>query len=311
MLNFTLKRIIITIPTALGVVTVVSLLIHAIPGDPVDTLLGDFASLAEKEKLTRQLNLHLPVWQQCLNYFSGLFKGDLQNSLIYHQPVSELIAQRVLPTLELAVLSIITAILISVPTGIISALNKGKKPDMIATTLSMLGVATPNFWLGPMLALVFSVYLGWLPVSERSGPGSYILPVLTLGTSLAAILTRMTRNSVLECLREDYVRTARAKGQSHFIILAAHVMRNAALPLISIIGLQFGSLLTGAVITEKIFDWPGLGTLMLEGLGQRDYPLVQGCVLIFSLSYLFVNLLTDLVYAVTDPRISLNQSRER
>ncbi|MCB9229258.1 MAG: ABC transporter permease [Deltaproteobacteria bacterium] len=310
MLLFILRRLFLTIPTALGVVTVVSLMIHAIPGDPVDSLLGEFASLEEKQLLSQQLGLDLPIWQQFLKYLSGVCRGDLQNSLIYHKPVSSLIAQRIFPTVELAILAIITAILISIPSGIMSALCKGKKSDLMIMTFSMLGVAVPNFWLGPMLILIFSLTLGWLPVSDRSGLSSYILPVLTLGTSLAAILSRMTRNSVLECLKEDYIRTAKAKGQRHVLIMAVHVMGNAALPLISVIGLQFGVLLTGAVITEKIFDWPGLGSLMLDGLGQRDYPLVQGCVLFFSFSYLLVNLLTDLAYAYIDPRISLYRSED-
>lgn len=310
MISFILKRILFTIPTGIGVVTIVSLMIHGIPGNPVDTLLGDFATLEEKNRLTQQLGLHLPLWQQFLNYFSDVLQGDLQTSLIYHRPVSELIAQRVQPTLELAFLSIITAIIISVPTGILSAVHKGKKTDHLAMTFSMLGVAIPNFWLGPMLILLFSIHLGWLPVSERSTFSSYILPSLTLGTSLAAILSRMTRNSVLEILKEDYVRTARAKGQNPLLVLYTHVLRNASLPLVSLIGLQFGVLLTGAVITEKIFDWPGLGTLMLDGLGQRDYPLVQGCVMMFSLSYLFINLITDIVYALIDPRISLDKAED-
>ncbi|MBP6218060.1 MAG: ABC transporter permease [Oligoflexales bacterium] len=301
------KRILALIPVALGVITVVCLLIHAVPGDPLDTLLGDYAGAEEKDALRKQLGLDQPALFQLYHYIARLLHGDLGRSLIYNRPVAELILERMPATLELAVCSLIIAILISLPLGILSALNKNKPLDYVAMGFALSGVAIPHFWLGPMLILLFSIYLGWLPVSERTDLSSYILPSITLGTALAAILSRMTRNSVLDTMKEDYVRTARAKGARESSVLLKHVLRNAALPLVTIVGLQFGVLLTGAVVTEKIFDWPGLGTLILDGLGNRDYPLVQGCVLVFSMSYLIVNLLTDLAYRAFDPRISWDE----
>jgi peptide/nickel transport system permease protein len=217
--------------------------------------------------------------------------------------VTELIAERVQPTVELAVVSLIVALCLSIPLGIVSALKAGKPLDYTAMGFALLGVAIPNFWLGPMLVLLFSLELGWLPVSERGGALSYVLPAITLGTALAAILSRMTRNSMLDNMKEDYVRTARAKGNPERTVIGKHVFRNAALPLVTIVGLQFGVLLTGAIITERIFDWPGLGSLILDGINNRDYPVVQGCVLVFSATYLIVNLVTDLSYALVDPRI--------
>jgi peptide/nickel transport system permease protein len=195
--------------------------------------------------------------------------------------------------------------MLSLPLGIVSAVRAGRPVDFAAMGFALTGIAVPNFWLGPMLVLLFSLKLGWLPVSERDSAGSYVLPALTLGIALAAMLSRMTRNSMLDNLKEDYVRTARAKGNPEGTVVLKHVLRNAALPLVTVAGLQFGVLLTGAIITERIFDWPGLGSLILDGINNRDYPVVQGCVLVFSFTYLLVNLLTDLVYGFVDPRIKI------
>lgn len=303
MAAFILRRLFALIPVGLGVVAVVSLLILTVPGDPADTILGPYATLEEKVALKKQLGLDQPVPVQVLNYYKQIFNGSLGTSLIYRKPVTELISQRIQPTVELALVSLIVAILMSIPLGILSAIRQGKPVDYMAMGFALAGVAIPNFWLGPMLILLFSVELAWLPVSERSNWTSYILPALTLGTALAAALSRMTRNSMLDNMKEDYVRTARAKGNTERIVIGKHVLRNASLPLVTIVGLQFGVLLTGAIITEQIFDWPGLGTLILDGINNRDYPLVQGCVLVFSGSYLIVNLLTDVSYAIVDPRI--------
>lgn len=307
MLVFSLRRLMMLFPVILGVVTIVSLIIHAIPGDPVDQLAGDLASDQTKNELRTKLGLNLPIHQQLAKYFTGIAKFDLGTSLIYKRPVTQLISERIGPTAELACTALIVALLISLPLGIFSAIRAGTKIDFICMTFALIGVSMPNFWLGPMLVLLFSVNLGWLPVSERMGLASYILPSITLGAALAAILTRMTRTAVLEVLNEDYVRTARAKGLPEWRVLIKHVLRNAAIPIVTIVGMQFGSLLTGAIITEKIFDWPGIGTLILDGIGNRDYPLVQGCVLVFSVTYLVVNLLTDLTYAWLDPRIKLGR----
>ncbi len=303
MFTFIIRRLFALIPVGLGVVAIVSLLIHVVPGDPADAILGPYASQEEKVQLKHDLGLDKPFAVQLISYYGDIFRGDLGSSLVYRKPVTELIATRIQPTLELACCAMLVALLISLPLGIIGALKAGKPLDYLAMGFALTGIAIPNFWLGPMLILVFSLQLGLLPVSERAGFTSYILPAISLGTALAAILSRMTRNSMLDNLKEDYVRTARAKGNPERVVVMKHVLRNAALPLVTIVGLQFGVLLTGAIITERIFDWPGLGSLILDGINNRDYPVVQGCVLVFSGTYLLVNLLTDLSYALVDPRI--------
>jgi ABC-type dipeptide/oligopeptide/nickel transport system permease component len=294
------------IPVGIGVVAIVSLLIHVVPGDPVDAMLGPYATIEEKESLRSSLGLNESLPVQLKRYYLQLASGSLGTSLIFQRPVVDLIAERVQATVELAVVALLVAMMISIPLGIISAVKKGSLVDYGAMGFALLGICIPNFWLGPMLVLLFSLHFGWLPVSERGDFATYILPAVTLGTALASILSRMTRTSMLDNLREDYVRTARAKGNTEKIVILKHVLRNAALPLVTVIGLQFGVLLTGAIITERIFDWPGLGTLTLEGIFNRDYPLVQGCVLMFSATYLIVNLLTDVMYAAVDPRIKLD-----
>ncbi len=305
MLVTILKRLFSLIPVAIGVVVIVSLMIHLIPGDPLDRILGDFATPESRDLLRTQLGLHLSVPQQLLHYFKQLLQGDLGQSLIYNRSVTSLIAERFPATLELAFCSLMLAISFGTPLGILSAVHKNKIQDQIAMTFSLIGIAVPNFCLGPMLIFLFAIKLDLLPVSEKNGLTSFILPALTIGTALAAIISRMTRNSMLDIMREDFIRTARAKGLNPRLVILKHGLRNAALPLITIIGLQFGVLLTGAVVTEKIFDWPGLGSLILEALGNRDYPLVQGCVLIFSSIYLGVNLITDIIYKIVDPRVKM------
>lgn len=303
MLTFILRRLLALIPVGLGVVAVVSMLIHTVPGDPADTILGPYATQEEKVQLKKDMGLDKPFVQQLGAYYVQIASGHLGDSLIYRKPVEVLIAQRLRPTLELACLAMIVALCLSLPLGIVSALKQGKLTDLGAMGFALAGIAVPNFWLGPMLVLFFSLYLGILPVSERGDWQTYVLPSMTLGIPLSAMLSRMTRNSMLDNLKEDFVRTARAKGARESVVVLKHVFRNAALPLVTIIGLQFGAVLTGAIITERIFDWPGLGTLLLDGINNRDYPLVQGCILMISATYLVVNLLTDLSYALVDPRI--------
>jgi peptide/nickel transport system permease protein len=304
MLVFVLRRLLALVPVGLGVVAVVSLLIHVVPGDPADAILGAYATDTEKAELRHTMGLDQPFGAQLVGYYGRLAHGDLGTSLVSRQPVAALIAERVRPTAELALAAMTVALLVSLPLGLISALRAGRPLDYAAMGFALTGIAIPNFWLGPMLVLLFALKLGWLPVSER-GPELryYVLPALSMGFALAAILSRMTRNATLDNLREDYVRTARAKGAPEALVVLKHVLRNAALPLVTVVGLQFGVLLTGAIITERVFDWPGLGSLILDGINNRDYPLVQGCVLVFSATYLVVNLLTDLTYAVIDPRI--------
>ena len=269
------------------------------------------ADVTQKEDIeiceSVQLGLDRSLPEQLLTSFKQLTEGSLGTSIMYNEPVIDLIGQRAQATIELAFCSMIVAILIAIPLGLISAWKAGGVVDLGAMFVALLGVSMPNFWLGPLLIMFFSLQLDLLPVSERSDWSSYILPAITLGTALASVLSRMTRNSVLEALNEDYIRTARAKGVHPAKVLFKHAFRNASLPVITIIGLQFGVLLTGAIITEKIFDWPGLGTLMLQGLFERDYPVVQGCVFVFAITYVLVNLMTDIAYGILDPRVSLTK----
>jgi len=302
-LLFFTKRVLSLIPVGLGVVIIVTLMIHLVPGDPVDAMLGDYATHEDKEAMRQALGLDLPLVQQVGKYTQSVFTGDFGASLIYKRQVSDLLLERVPATIELAFCSLAVALLIAIPLGVISAVRAGSPLDLAAMSFAVSGVAIPTFWLGPLLILLFAVNLGWLPVSERAGWSSYILPSLSMGTALAAALSRMTRNSMLDTLREDFVRTARAKGCTEFRVVMNHAFRNASLPLVTVIGLQFGVLLTGAIVTERIFDWPGLGSLLIEAINNRDYPLIKGCVLLFSFSYLMVNLLTDLTYSLVDPRI--------
>lgn len=283
--------------------TLVFFLIHLVPGDPVAVMLGDWASPADETALREQLGLNLSLWTQYVHYITGLVNLDLGQSLFFQQPVSELIAERFPMTLKLAVMALLIAILISFPLGLWAALRSGKWPDHLSMTVSLIGVSIPNFWLGPMLILLFSLSLAWLPVSGAAQPFSWVLPSITLGTALAAILARMLRASLLEVMHEDYIRTAQAKGLPSSIVYGKHALFNALLPVVTILGLQLGTLLGGAVITEVVFDWPGLGQLLVESIQRRDYPVVQGCILIISVAYITVNGLTELVYAWLDPRI--------
>ncbi len=236
---------------------------------------------------------------------AGLARGDVGESFFYKKPVTEVLLERLPATLELAAVSMLVALLISIPIGVLAAVKQYGAFDNISMFAALIGVSMPNFWLGPLLIWVFSLQVEWFPVGGRAGPASLVLPAITLGTALAAILSRMTRASVLEVLSEDYVRTARAKGLPARTVLFKHVLRNALVPVITVIGLQLGALLSGAVITENVFSWPGLGTLFIEAIQSRDYPLVQGCVLFISFGYVLINLLIDLVYAAVDPRIRL------
>jgi peptide/nickel transport system permease protein len=289
----------------LGVCTMVFLLIHLVPGDPVEAMLGESARPADRVALRADLGLDRPLGQQYLSYLSGLVRLDLGVSFQDRRPVSELLAERIPPTLELAAAALMLALLLAVPLGVMAARHHGGWLDSGAMGFSLLGISIPNFWLGPILILIFSLWLGWTPVSGREGAGSLVLPAVTLGTGLAAILARMVRSSVLEVLGEDYVRTARAKGLSETAVLWRHALRSAWLPVLTLVGLQLGGLLGGAVITETVFAWPGVGSLMVEGIQSRDYPVVQACVLLISLAYVLVNTLTDLIYALVDPRIRL------
>ncbi len=298
-----LRRMASTAAVVLGVAVLVFLLIHLIPGDPVDVMLGESAQPADRAALRHALGLDQPILTQLLNYLQRMFTLDLGQSLHSQRPITALLAERIPATVELAVVALGVTLLLAVPLGLVAAAHRDTLWDQGAMTFSLLGVSIPNFWMGPLLILVFALWLGWFPVSGREGAGAVVLPALTLGTSLAAILARMIRSSVLEVLGEDYIRTAYAKGLSRRRVLLRHALPNALLPVITVLGLQLGTLLAGAVITETVFSWPGIGLLTIEAIQSRDYPVVQACVLLIALTYVLVNSLTDLLYAVIDPRI--------
>jgi peptide/nickel transport system permease protein len=303
MIRFLTRRLTLTIPVLLGVATLVFSLIHLIPGDPAQAMLGEAASQEDVEQLRKRLGLDRPLVEQYGAFLGGLVRGDLGTSLRTSQPVTQMIVERMPATFELAAAAMLFAIVMAMPLGIAAAVWRGTGIDHSAMTFALLGISIPNFWLGPLLAIVFAVELGWLPVSGRGTPAHLVLPAISLGAALAAILARMTRATLLEELREQYVQAARARGTSGLRAVVRHAFRNSLVPVVTLIGLQFGAVLTGAVITETIFAWPGIGRLLIQSIGFRDYPLVQGCILLIAVTYVGVNLLTDLMYGVLDPRI--------
>jgi ABC-type dipeptide/oligopeptide/nickel transport system permease component len=300
-----LSRIGSALVVVFGVCTLVFLLIHLVPGDPVEAMLGESARPADRQALREALGLDRPLPEQYLRYLGGLVRLDLGRSFQSQRPVADILAERIPPTLELTGAALGLALALAVPLGVLAARSRGGLLDSGAMGFSLLGISLPNFWLGPLLILVFSLWLGWTPVSGRDGLVSLILPAVTLGTGLAAVLARMVRSSLLEVLEEDYVRTARAKGLSETSLMWRHALRNAWLPVLTLVGLQLGALLGGAVITETVFAWPGVGSLLVEAIQNRDYPVVQAGVLLVSLAYVLVSTLTDLVYVQVDPRIRL------
>lgn len=310
MLAYFLKRILTVIPIMFFVVTVVFFLIRLIPGDPVDWILGENALPSAREQLLKDHDLDKPLLVQYKKFIQKTFSGNLGKSYFKNKSVLEMIKDRYLATFQLGVTAILWAIFFSFPLGIFSAIQKGKVSDKAILVFSLLGISIPSFYLGPLLALLFSVKLDWFPISGQEMSGAVVLPSVTLGLAMAALLTRFTRASLLEVLDKDYVRTAKAKGLPNFKVILKHAFRTALIPVVAILGLQFGTLLTGAVVTEKIFSWPGLGTLLLEAISSRDYEVVQGCVLLISLTYVVVNLLTDFVYVLIDPRMRLVQTQK-
>jgi len=303
MARYLIRRLLLTIPVILGVATLVFALIHLVPGDPAQAMLGEAAPQADVLKLRHSLGLDQPLLTQYRTYLTGLVHGDLGTSFRYNGPVTAQIRDKFPNTATLAVAAMIFAILFAIPLGILAAVFRGTAIDHAAMTIALAGISMPNFWLGPLLAILFAVRLGWLPVSGTGGLSHLILPAVTLGAALSAILARMTRASVLEELRELYVLAARARGVSGARAVVRHAFRNSLIPIVTIIGLQFGAVLTGTIITETIFAWPGIGRLLIQAISFRDYPLVQGCILFISITYVAMNLLTDLSYGFLDPRI--------
>jgi peptide/nickel transport system permease protein len=303
MLRYLTHRVLYTLPVVWLVVSLVFLLIHLVPGDPVMQMLGEGAPAADVEATRHAYGLDVPLGQQYLHYWKGVLHGDLGPSLRFNQNVATLIAQRYPYTLQLTLAALLVAILLSIPAGVHSAQRRNGWDDRLLSVVSLFGLSFPNFALGPILILFFAIKLGLLPVSGAGSPAHLVLPAITMGGALAAILTRMVRTSMLEELGQDYIRTARAKGLPEHVVVYRHALRNAMIPIITVLGLQFGALLAGAIVTETIFSWPGIGRLTIQAIGNRDYYLVQGCILAIGLTYIAVNFLTDLLYSVANPRI--------
>jgi ABC-type dipeptide/oligopeptide/nickel transport system permease component len=305
MIRFFLRRLMALVPVALGVATLTFALIHLVPGDPVVAMLGENAAPIDIAGMRHQLGLDRSLPAQYAAYLGGLLRGDLGSSISFHEPVTSLIAARFPATLELAAAGLAVAVLIAFPLGFIAGARPGGAVDFGAMAFAILGISVPHLYLGPLLMIIFSLHLGWLPLTGRGGLAHLILPALTMGTAMAGILARMLRQSLVGVRGADFMRAARAKGLGEFHALASHGLRNALTPVVSLMGLQAGALLTGSIVTEIIFSWPGIGRLMIEAITARDYPLAQGCVLVFALTYVMVNLLTDIAYSLIDPRVRL------
>ena len=303
MIRYLALRILSTLPVIWLVVSLVFFLIHLVPGDPIQQMLGEGAPAADLQAARHAYGLDLPIGQQYLNYWKGVFHGNLGTSIRYGEGVSKLIAARYPYTLQLTLAALAVAIVLAIPAGVRSARRRNRWQDRWISFVSLLGLSFPNFALGPILILLFAIKLGWLPVSGSGSVANLVLPAITMGGALAAILTRMVRTSMLEEMSQDYVRTARAKGLQETTVVYRHALRNALVPVITVLGLQFGALLAGAIVTETIFSWPGIGRLTIQAISNRDYYLVQGCILAIGLTYVAANFLTDLLYSAVNPRI--------
>ena len=303
MLRYLGRRLLYALPVLWLVVSIVFLLIHIVPGDPIQQMLGEGAASADIQAARRAYGLDIPLSRQYLNYWKGVLHGDLGPSLRFNQSVARLVANRYPYTLELTVSALILALALSIPAGVRSAQRRNHWDDRLLSVVSLFGLSFPNFALGPVLILFFSIKLGVLPVSGSGTFAHLVLPAITMGGALAAILTRMVRTSMLEELGQDYIRTARAKGLPERTIVYRHALRNAMIPVLTVVGLQFGALLAGAIVTETIFSWPGIGRLTIQAISNRDYYLVQGCILAIGLTYVAVNFLTDFLYSAVNPRI--------
>jgi peptide/nickel transport system permease protein len=305
MKKYIFRRILWVIPVLFAVATIVFFLIHIIPGDPVDLMIGERALPADRLQLAHELKLDQPVARQYAEYLTGIVTGDWGKSIFDDTPVLELIKGRYGATLLLAFAAMFIAVLIAIPLGIFAAVKRNSVWDSLAMLVALIGISIPNFWLGPVLILILSVHFSLLPISGRDSWASLILPAITLGTALAAMLSRMTRASMIGELKAEYITTARAKGLPERKIILKHAFKNALNPIVTIVGLQVGTLLAGTIITEKIFSWPGIGMLLIDSIRRRDYPVVQGCVLIISFAYVVINTAVDCLYKSFDPRVKL------
>ena len=302
---FLAKRFLQLVPVLWGVGTIVFFLLHLVPGDPVEIMLGENAMLASKDAMRKSLHLDRPLIDQYKEFWLALAKGDLGKSFLNKKPVASLISERIVATFSLAFVALACALIVAIPIGVVAAMYRDSWFDRFVLLFSILGASMPNFWLGPLVMLFFAVKLNWFPVSEQEGAISYVLPAFTLGLGLSAVLIRITRASMAEVLGQDYIVTAKSKGLSLFTIYFKHALKNALIPIISILGLQMGALLAGAVVTETIFDWPGLGELVYRGIQSRDFPLVQGSVLVIAACYVMVNTIADIAYKFANPRIDI------
>jgi ABC-type dipeptide/oligopeptide/nickel transport system permease component len=306
MTQYILRRILQMIPITLGILTLVFSLIHLIPGDPAESIAGENARPEDVAQVRKNLGLDQPIWTQYVHYLGRVAHGDLGTSFRTGDKVSTAIRERYPATIELALGAMFVALLVAFPLGMISAIYRNSWIDNVARFFALIGVSMPSFWFGPLLIIAFSINHTWFPVSGREeGLKSLVLPSVTMGLALAAILTRMIRVSVAEELGQLYVTTAIAKGVTRTRAIFRHALKNAMIPVITVLALQFGSLLTGAIITEQIFSWPGLGRLLIQSIQTRDYPQVQASILVIALTYILVNFLSDLLYGVVDPRIKL------
>jgi len=307
MFRYLTTRLLYMVPVLWLVVSVVFLLIHLVPGDPVQQMLGEGAAAGDIQAARHDYGLDVPIGKQYLNYWKRLLlHGELGRSLRFGDDVTTVILQRYPSTLELTIAAMIVALLISIPAGVRSARRRNRWDDRLLSFISLLGLSFPNFALGPILILFFAIHLALLPVSGSGTVAHLVLPAITLGGALAAILTRMVRTAMLEELSQDYIRTARAKGLSESKVVYKHALRNALVPVLTVVGLQFGALLAGAIVTETIFSWPGIVRLTIQAIGNRDYYLVQGCILVIGLTYVVVNFFTDFLYSLANPRIRSN-----
>lgn len=306
MLIYILKRLALIVPSLASVATVAFLLIHLIPGDPVDAILGEQAAAEDRRNLRAELGLDKPVTLQFAHYLAGLVHGNLGRSLHTRDSVADELTAHFPATAELALAAMFLAVIWAIPAGVMAAVHSGRWPDRAVSLLALIGMSVPGIFLGPLLIYFFAIALGWFPVSDRGGLAHLFLPALSLALPLGAVLARMTRAAMLEVLNNDYMRTARAKGVSSRTLYFKHALGNALIPVVTILGLQLSAVLTGTVVTETIFDWPGIGLLTYGSIQRRDYPMVQGCVLFVATLYLFMTLLTDLVYGAVDPRARIS-----
>nr|WP_315430502.1 glutathione ABC transporter permease GsiC [uncultured Albidiferax sp.] len=303
MLNFILKRLLGLLPTLLIVAALVFLFVHLLPGDPARLAAGPEAGEEVVQMIRKDLGLDLPLHEQFWRFISNAVQGDFGTSLRSKRPVSTEIAERFMPTFWLTVAAMGWSVLLGLVIGTVSAVWRNKWPDRLGMTLAITGISFPSFALGMVLMEVFSVQLGWLPTVGADSWRHYILPSLTLGAGVAAVMARFTRSSFIDIFKEDYVRTARAKGLNEFVVVVKHSLRNALIPVVTMMGLQFGFLLGGSIVVEKVFNWPGMGRLLVDSVEMRDYPVIQAEVLLFSLEFILINLIVDVLYAVINPTI--------